>query len=167
MQIDTNMEQGNLHITTQFYSNGATKYYYGIRDLNNLVIVNDTIDMYDDLIKIITGNKHHSFEISVTAHNNAGDADAVQYILNPEEPNQWQILWAQNGNTLNFTLSYAVTQIDYPITQTEIYTIQGIRLLYQQSPEKSINVGGLTRGIYILKVTLDTGEIVTTQFLKR
>ena len=167
LYLSTETMDEQFVINATFRADNVDVYYYEIQNLNNHVVSYDTIIYSGEIVKSIIANSKHSYEVKVTAHNSAGDVDVVQYILNPEEPNQWQILWAQNGNTLNFTLSYAVTQIDYPITQTEICTIQGAPLLCQQSSEKRVDVGSLTRGIYILKVTLDTGETVMTQFLKR
>ena len=166
ISMDGMRANGMLFVTIHYSAYGATSF----------IVTRTDVDTNDIICDTISGSSHftsyalfgtHNYEINIRAINNAGYTEIQKYIFNSATQGTWGIILRQVDQSIKITTVYNGSQIDYPITKSEVYTIGGQLLLTQNSSSKYVDVSSLARGIYVMKVTLQHGQIVSSNFAKR
>ena len=164
--VDTITVGDVLTATLCYETKYADRNVLALHNLNTNAAMYDTINA-SLCKKEFELNREHNYEFYLKAINKSGYQSDLRFVFINYNPEYWSLTVGQTGQTIRYTVAYGVMQIDYPVVQSEIYTTAGIHLLSQHSPEKTIDVSGISRGVYVLKVTLANGVIVSKRFAIR
>ena len=164
--VDTITIGGELVATVRFETANSESNIIACHNISTNTALADTIanQLYS---KDFVLNTTHNYEFYLKATNNIGSVSHVNFVFCNYNPEYWSLVVGQTDQTIRYTVAYGVMQIEYPVVLSEIYTTSGTCLLSQHSPEKTIDVSEIERGIYILQVTLDNGVVVSKRFAKR
>ena len=169
VSLSTSSEGNTLDATLQFSADGAAWYVTACHDLNTNNFHYDTLA----LVNTHTFNglaSDHNYEFRVEAFNSAGSVEKTVFLLDESVADAWSLLvWNNGTDKIRFSVCYNKIAIDYPVIKSEIYENQSEAqlLLTQNSPDKIVDVSSLPRGIYVLKVTLENGQVLSGMFAKR
>jgi hypothetical protein len=168
LHIDTvNVSDNCFDATLHFSAQGAKWYVIAYHDID----INEY--HYDTLTNVNTHTfnclpKGHSYEFHIEAFNSAGSESKLEFLLNESPSNSWSLLaWTVGTDKLRFSVAFNSMQIDYPVLKSEILNQGGQLFLTQNTSSKEIDISGLERGIYVIKVTLQNNIVLTSMFAKR
>lgn len=164
--VDTITQNSKQKTTLSFDIKYADSLFISILDMDDKQYLRDTLQgdakQQDWLLET-----NHSYEFYLRAKNQYGTIYKQLYILNDVNSGIWGVILRQTDQSIKITTVFNGVQIDYPITLAEVLTTGGELLLTHASSDKYVDVSSLERGVYTMKVTLQHGLVVSSNFAKR
>ena len=167
LSVDTFTQANDYVLRLCFNADGADKYILRLNNMSHLIEQFDTIYSGEEQCVDYVCPQSDGQMITLTAVNNYGQSVTREYVYNASAADKWKLFAIQQGDNLYVIARYGITDVDYPIVKTEVCALNGQVLITNNSSSQYTDISSLPRAIYLAKVTLQNGIIISHIFPKR